>query len=78
LIVQEVLIQVSPEVVFLRDSYLNMVEEVKQMIASQGKVTAAEVRDHFNTSRKYALALLEYMDAQGITIRSGDERRLKG
>ena len=28
----------------------------------------------FNTSRKYAMALLEYMDAKKITRRVGDDR----
>ena len=35
-----------------------------------------EVRDRFKTSRKYALALMEYLDKQGITKRKGDERVL--
>jgi len=47
------------------------------MIRTQGEITAAQVRDHFQTSRKYVLALLEYLDAQGITERVGDARRLK-
>jgi len=40
-------------------------------------LSAAQLRDHFNTSRRYTLALLEYLDGQGITIRDGDVRRLK-
>jgi hypothetical protein len=32
----------------------------------------------FSTSRKYALALMEYLDTQGITKRVGDERVLRG
>jgi selenocysteine-specific elongation factor len=33
-------------------------------------------RDRFGTSRKFALAFLEYFDAQGITKRKGDVRTL--
>ena len=33
-------------------------------------------RDRFKTSRKHALAFLEYFDAQGLTIRKGDVRFL--
>lgn len=33
-------------------------------------------RDRFETSRKFALAFLEYFDAQGITKRKGDVRTL--
>jgi selenocysteine-specific elongation factor len=37
----------------------------------------AQVRDLFSTSRKYALALLGYMDEKRITRRVGDERVLR-
>lgn len=36
----------------------------------------AAFRDRLGTSRKYALAFLEYFDAEGITIRKGDVRLL--
>ena len=68
---------VPPDVVFRRSDYEHMVAEVRRLITQKGAVTAAEVRDHFNTSRRYALAFLEYLDAQGITLRDGDVRRLK-
>jgi selenocysteine-specific elongation factor len=35
------------------------------------------VRDEFNTSRKYALALMERLDEQKVTRRVGDERVLR-
>ena len=68
---------VPPDVVFRRSDYEHMLAEVRRLITQKGAVTAAEVRDHFNTSRRYALAFLEYLDAQGITLRDGDVRRLK-
>ncbi|MCD6230263.1 MAG: SelB C-terminal domain-containing protein, partial [Dehalococcoidia bacterium] len=36
---------------------------------SHGSITVAQVRDLFGTSRKYALALMEYLDKQKITRR---------
>lgn len=41
--------------------------------ASQG-LTVAEIRDVLNTSRKYVLALVAYLDANGRTRRRGDYR----
>jgi hypothetical protein len=38
----------------------------------------ARFRDLIGTSRKYAVPLLEWFDAVGITIRSGDVRTLRG
>jgi selenocysteine-specific elongation factor len=71
------LVQVSPEVVFRKEDYLKMVEEVRSLIRQNGSLTAAQARDHFNTSRKYILGLLEHLDAAGVTVREGDVRRLK-
>ena len=39
--------------------------------------TAAELRDALGVSRKYAIPLLEYFDAQGLTRREGDVRVLR-
>jgi selenocysteine-specific elongation factor len=71
------LVQVSSDVVFSSQAYQQMVQGVKQMIRENETITAAEVRDHFSTSRKYVLALLEYLDGSGVTIRDGDVRRLR-
>ena len=71
------LVAVASEVVFLKEDYERMVAEVRKLIAQHGAITAAQARDHFNTSRKYILALLERLDALGVTIREGDARRLK-
>lgn len=70
------LVQVSPEVLFLRTTYEEMVNRIRDHIRQQGSITLAQVRDLFQTSRKYAQALLEHLDAAGITRRVGDERVL--
>ena len=38
-----------------------------------GSVTLAELRDELGTSRKFAQALLEHLDAEKVTIRRGDQ-----
>jgi len=70
------LVQVSPEVLFLPATYQEMVERIRAHIRQHGSITLAQVRDLFNTSRKYVQALLEHLDAQGVTVRVGDERVL--
>lgn len=72
------LVEVSPEVVFRKGDYAEMVKQIRRLLEEQGEISAAEVRDHFNTSRRYALALLEHLDAEGVTLRVGDVRRLRG
>ena len=52
-------------------------ERVDAFITANGKMTMAEFRDLLETSRKYAVPLLEWFDARGITVRSGDYRMLR-
>jgi selenocysteine-specific elongation factor len=68
---------VGQDVVFRKPVYEQMVGKVRALLAEKGQATAAEVRDLFDTSRKYALALLEHLDALGVTARDGDYRRLR-
>jgi selenocysteine-specific elongation factor len=72
------LVPVSTEVVFRREDYERMVAESAELFARHGTLTAAQVRDHFNTSRRYVLAFLEHLDAAGVTAREGDVRRWRG
>lgn len=71
------LICVSSEVVFRVKDYNLMVTELKKLFEEKSTLSAGEVRDHFQTSRKYALAFLEHLDSEGITVRQGDIRKLK-
>jgi selenocysteine-specific elongation factor len=71
------IVLIHPEVAFRKEDYEKMVTEVRQLLEKNGTVTAAQVRDHFNTSRRYILAFLEHLDSRGITVREGDLRRLK-
>jgi selenocysteine-specific elongation factor len=70
-------IPIPPDVVFRKQDYDLMRSEVIDLLKAKQTITAAEVRNHFNTSRRYVLALLEFLDSQGITVREGDNRRLK-
>ena len=71
------LLAVSDEVIFRKSDYETMVEQIRQAIRQKGQVSLAEVRDLLHTSRKYVQALLEHLDAAGVTIRDGDFRKLK-
>jgi selenocysteine-specific elongation factor len=70
------LVQVSEDVIFKADTYEEMVDKVKEDLKKRETLTVADVRDKFQTSRKYALALMEHLDAVGVTVREGDSRRL--
>lgn len=72
------LVPVSESVVFDAETYRQLVEQVRLALEAEGSLTVAELRDHFGTTRKYALALLEHLDLIGLTYREGDARKLVG
>ena len=57
-------------------------DRAKQLIAEgaarEGPLTAARIKELLGTSRKYAIPLLEHLDATGFTRRRGDLRELVG
>ena len=71
------LIQLGEDVLFTTDAYQEMRDYVIWHIEEQGNITLAELRDKFDTSRKYAVAVLEHLDQTGVTIRRDDVRQLR-
>jgi selenocysteine-specific elongation factor len=68
------LIQVQPDVLFDARTYEELIAGTLALIDADGTVSAKTLRDKFNTSRKYAIGLLEHLDSVGITRRVGDDR----
>jgi len=68
---------VSQDVVFRKADYDEMAAKIRAALEQKGQISLAEVRDLFDTSRKYAQALLEHLDTTGMTMRDGDYRRLR-
>ena len=77
LIDQGKVVRVTDGVIFDASAYREMTERIVQHLKDEGNITVAEARTMFDTSRKYILPLLEHMDQQQITRRTGDERVLR-
>ncbi|MYC29006.1 MAG: selenocysteine-specific translation elongation factor [Chloroflexi bacterium] len=70
-------VRVNESVVFAASAYLELKDRIVAHLQEKGSITVADVRTMFDTSRKYSLPLLEYLDQQRITRRVGDERVLR-
>ncbi len=70
-------VRVSETVVYSAEAYEQMVDIISEYIRENGEISVANVRDVLGTSRKYALALMDYMDHKRITRRVGDARVLR-
>ena len=69
--------RVTDELYFLQDSIEGVIRTLRAGLSERDEITPAMFRDRFNTTRKYAIPLLEYLDREGVTVRMGDVRRLK-
>jgi selenocysteine-specific elongation factor len=52
-------------------------EKLVALLQRQGEATISDIRQHWDTSRKYAVPLCIYFDNMGLTERDDDVRRLK-
>ncbi|KZL90023.1 selenocysteine-specific translation elongation factor [Clostridium magnum] len=73
---EDVLVKVSEDCYFLSEDYENAKSLVVSFIKQNGSMTLAQFRDELNTSRKYAMALMENFDGIKLTKRSEDKRIL--
>lgn len=71
------LIRVEDKILLHIDYYNKALEMAKEYIEKNGQITLAEMRDLMGTSRKFAVAVLEYWDRRNITKKVGDARVLK-
>jgi selenocysteine-specific elongation factor len=70
------LVQLSADVVYPAQVYEDIVTQVQDYVTRNGRINVAELRDLFETSRKYAIAILEHLDDIRVTKRQGDYRQL--
>ena len=71
------LVKVADGVVFSREVFDEMLVGLRDYITQNDEITVGDFRDLYQTSRKYALAVLDYLDQQQVTKRVGDARVLR-
>jgi selenocysteine-specific elongation factor len=77
LIENKEVVQVADGIVFSTSIFEEMVIGLRTYISQNGEITVGDFRDLYKTSRKYALAVMDYLDQQQITKRVGDARILR-
>jgi selenocysteine-specific elongation factor len=73
------LIEVAPDLFFLSETVAEMAGIAAAIGETRpaGTLTAAEFRDRLANGRKVAIQVLEFFDRAGVTVRVGDERRVR-
>jgi selenocysteine-specific elongation factor len=59
------------------DTFAEAEREVRKVAKRTGSISLAELRDSLGTSRRYAQAILERLDADGVLVRHGDRHVLR-
>ena len=73
---QKELVRLSHQYYIDAEAYNWAFGELKKVVESNGQITLAEFRDIIGTSRKFAMAILDYLDNQKITQKVDDARVL--
>lgn len=71
-----ILIKLDQTICLHHKRYEEAVTIIRNAIQSKGQITLGECRDLLNTSRKYAVLILEYLDQKKITRKTEDYRTL--
>ncbi len=76
LVDNEIFLRISQDIVFDPKNLEKLRLIVLRYFETHPTLSVAEFRDLVGTSRKYALAVLEYLDDKGMTVRKGESRVL--
>jgi selenocysteine-specific elongation factor len=71
------LVEIAQDHFFLRETVAEMAALAGSLADAEGELTAAAFRDRLDNGRKVAIQILEFFDRAGLTIRSGDQRRVR-
>jgi len=76
LIQQGRIVEISPDVVLLPDSFARMKATIVDYISKRGPATVSQLRQELQTSRRVIVPVVEKLDREGVTRRVGDQRIL--
>lgn len=72
---EKILLRITPELVFHRDALAHLKSRLATYKKEKGdRISVPAFKDLTGVTRKYAIPLLEFLDRERVTRRSGDER----
>jgi selenocysteine-specific elongation factor len=72
------LVRVRESLYFHAEALAAIQDKLIACLRQKKEVGPADVKDLLGISRKYAIPLMEYFDAQRVTVRQGERRVLRG
>ena len=66
------------DLLFARTAIAELSDRLVAFLTLHREISPSQFKDLVAQSRKYSIPLAEYFDAQRLTLRVGDQRRLRG
>ncbi|PID29082.1 MAG: selenocysteine-specific translation elongation factor [Candidatus Cloacimonadota bacterium] len=76
LIQEKKLVKINDNIFLSGSGYEKLIDLLKRKMKENGEIAIKDISDNFNTSRKFSIPILEYLDKNKITRREGDIRVL--
>ena len=67
----------NSKLVLHRDVLSDIKQRLREQFPYPSDFAVSDVRDLLDATRKYVVPLMEHLDATGVTIRTGNIRRLR-
>jgi selenocysteine-specific elongation factor len=77
LVADRTLLRVRESLFFHAEVLRSVQEQLVTLLRQKKEIGPADFKDLFGVSRKYAIPLMEYFDAQRVTVRVGERRILR-
>jgi selenocysteine-specific elongation factor len=66
------------DLIFHRAAIADLRTKLVAFLTQHREISPSQFKELVGQSRKYSIPLAEYFDAQRVTLRVGDQRRLRG
>ncbi len=72
-----ILVRIKEDIVFHSRSIDEIKNRLIKFLKEHGEISPSQFKELINTTRKYAIPLLEFFDREKLTLRVGDVRKLR-
>ena len=70
------ILRIDGDLIFTNENFIKLKNKVEIYFSDKQEMSVSDFKELANTSRKYAVPLLEYFDKKKITYREGNSRKL--
>lgn len=74
LIERDILVNIGEDIIYKKETLDDIINFIRKILMEKREIQISDIRDKYDISRKYIVAILEYSDRIRLTKRLGDKR----